>query len=103
MKMSTFLTEQRPRVKSKSRKRRERSAPSDVESIQTEDFENHFQNLMVKQVAQVPITSFDQLMVDSDLETVKSLLVQQKFYDALGRCGEEYHQVSNIRRTLVVN
>ena len=34
------------------------------------------------QVANVPVASFDRMMVDSDLDTVKSLLVHQKFHNA---------------------
>ena len=59
------------------------SGTSDLESVMTEDFERQFHNMMVKQVAQVPITSFDQLIVDSDLDTVQSEVVHNKFRQAL--------------------
>ena len=58
--------------------------PSDLESVRTEDFEKQFHNIMVKHVASVPITSFDHLMVDSDLDTVKSHIIHERFQSALG-------------------
>ena len=76
----------KPGSKSKRRRKGHMSGPSDHESVMTEDYENHFHNMMVKQVAHVPITSFDQLIVDSDLDTVKSLLVHTKFQNALSKC-----------------
>ena len=61
------------------------SGPSDIDSVKTEDFENQFHTLMVKQVAKVPVRSFDQVMVDSDLDTVRSQLVHEKFQMALSK------------------
>ena len=61
-----------------------RSIPSDLESVRTEDFEKQFHNIMVKHVATVPITSFDHMMVDSDIDTVKSHVIHERFQSALG-------------------
>ena len=36
------------------------------------------------QIGGVPITSFDQLMVDSDVDTVKSHIIREKLRAALG-------------------
>ena len=58
---------------------------SDIESIQTEDFENQFETMVVKQIANVPITTFDRFMVDSDLDTVRSQVIREKFLAALSK------------------
>ena len=39
---------------------------------------------VVPQIGGVPITSFDQLMVDSDVDTVKSHIIREKLRAALG-------------------
>ncbi|XP_074640194.1 uncharacterized protein LOC141898264 [Tubulanus polymorphus] len=51
---------------------------SDLESVRTEDFENNFRHMVVKHVAGVPLTSFDESIVDSDLDTVRSTQVKDK-------------------------
>ncbi|XP_071944958.1 uncharacterized protein [Antedon mediterranea] len=61
------------------------NVPSDVESVQTEDFERRFRNMMVKQVAGVPLTSFDTITIPSDLDSVKSGDVRQTFQTVLKR------------------
>lgn len=55
-----------------------RSRTSDVESVRTEEFQTRYRESKIKQVANVPITSFDRLLVDSDLDTVTSRMVHQK-------------------------
>ncbi|XP_038058815.1 uncharacterized protein LOC119730104 [Patiria miniata] len=70
---------------------RSRHAPnvqSDPESIQTEEYEQRFRSLMVKQVAGVPVKSFDQVTIASDLESVETGMVHEKFQEAL-RKGPE--------------
>ncbi|XP_033123543.1 uncharacterized protein LOC117122149 isoform X2 [Anneissia japonica] len=57
--------------------------PSDVESVQTEDFERRFRHMMVKQVAGVPIMSFDTVTIPSDLDSVKSGDVRETFQTIL--------------------
>ena len=57
------------------------SGPSDLESVKTEDFENQFHSLMVKRATQ----SSNQIMVDSDLETVRSQMIHEKFQNALSK------------------
>ena len=56
---------------------------SDLESVMTEDYEHQFQNVMVKQVANVPITTFDKFLVDSDVDTVRSQYIRDRFQAAL--------------------
>ena len=70
--------------RSEPRRRKSSSGGSDVDSIRTEDYENQFHTTMVKHVAHVPVTTFDRLTVDSDLDTVKSQAVHHKFRTALG-------------------
>ncbi|XP_013384255.1 trichohyalin isoform X8 [Lingula anatina] len=73
------------RPKSKQPKARYKpSSGSDVDSVKTEDFELNFKSLMVKQVAGVPLTSFDPTTIDSDIDTIHTQAVQEKFQQALG-------------------
>jgi hypothetical protein len=81
-----------PRFGSRSKGSSSRKLASDVESIQTEDFEPQFRHLKVKQLASVPITSFDHLMVDSDLDTVNSVKVRQKLQPQI--CEWSYYYSS---------
>ena len=55
----------------------------ETESLKTEDFEGAFRGTIVKRVAGIPITSFDQSNVDSDIDTVKSAFIHDKFQNAL--------------------
>ncbi|XP_022096221.1 restin homolog isoform X5 [Acanthaster planci] len=71
-----------------SRGRHTAIVQSDPESIQTEEYEQRFRSLMVKQVAGVPVKSFDQVTIPSDLESVETGMVHQKFQEAL-RKGPE--------------
>ncbi|CAH1801742.1 unnamed protein product, partial [Owenia fusiformis] len=70
----------------RGRKKKNKSGNiSDPDSVKTEDFERDFHGLMVKQVAGVPITSFDKQAVDSDVDTVKSMLVHNKLHSVLAK------------------
>ena len=60
--------------------RKQPHVQSDADSIMTEDYENQFHTMMVKQVAKVPITNFDQMLIDSDLDTVKSQMIQDRIH-----------------------
>ncbi|XP_071791087.1 uncharacterized protein [Asterias amurensis] len=61
---------------------------SDPESIQTEEYEQRFRSLMVKHVAGVQVKSFDQVSIQSDLESVETGMVHQKFQEALQKGPE---------------
>jgi hypothetical protein len=64
---------------------------TDAMSVRTEDFETQFIRTMqpspVKLVANTPISKFDQFIVDSDVDTVKSQSVRDTFQSALARQG----------------
>ncbi|KAJ8043991.1 hypothetical protein HOLleu_11324 [Holothuria leucospilota] len=51
---------------------------SDKESVQTEDYESHFNHLMVKQLAGVPVRYYDDVTIASDLDSFQSAEVQEK-------------------------
>ena len=61
------------------------SGPSDLESVKTEDFENQFHSLMVKRVSPTTNGSYGQMHVDSDLDTVQSQMIHEKFQSALSK------------------
>ena len=65
---------------------------SDLESVMTEDYENQFHNVMVKQVANVPIMTFDKFLVDSDVDTVRSQYIRDRFQAAMCKSAS----ISNI-------
>lgn len=88
-----------------SRYRRSKSkpnggVPSDLESTKTEDFESAFNTIMVKHVAGVPVTSFDQKNIDSDLDTVRSSYVHEKFKEALASSPCKYNCLISL---MVIN
>ncbi len=76
--------------------------PSDGESVMTEDYENHFQSMMVKQVANVPVVNFDQFMVDSDLDTVRSQVIREKFLSALSEYSVSCNNFANVNFAALV-
>lgn len=51
---------------------------SDRDSVQTEDYESHFNHLMVKQLAGVPLQYYDGVSVASDLDSFQSAEVIEK-------------------------
>jgi hypothetical protein len=58
----------------------------------TEDFENNFSKMNVKHVAGVPLTSFDDMIIDSDLDTVRSSQVRDRLRGFPGK----YHLFSCV-------
>ncbi|XP_072164179.1 uncharacterized protein [Diadema setosum] len=58
---------------------------SDPESIQTEDYEARFRSMMVRRLAGVPLSSFDSVTIQSDLDSVKSAEIKRKFRKAIHR------------------
>ncbi|XP_071479423.1 uncharacterized protein [Diadema antillarum] len=58
---------------------------SDPESIQTEDYETRFRSMMVQRLAGVPLSSFDSVTIQSDLDSVKSAEIKRKFRKAIHR------------------
>ncbi|XP_064646421.1 repetitive organellar protein-like [Lineus longissimus] len=55
----------------------------------TEDFENNFNKINVKHLAGVPLTSFDDNMIDSDLDTVRSSQVRDRLRGFPGKAPSE--------------
>ena len=85
-----------PTKRKRMRNARQSQPPnSDIESIKTEDFENQFQSMVVKQVANVPITTFDRFIVDSDLDTITSQAIRDKFLSALSKLLLKWIALSN--------
>jgi hypothetical protein len=61
-------------------------------SVRTEDFETHFMRSAnsVKLIANTPVTTFDQFIVDSDVDTVASQSVRDSFQNVLARQGNVF-------------
>ncbi|XP_041083533.1 trichohyalin-like isoform X2 [Polyodon spathula] len=56
---------------------------SSLNTITTEEYVDSFQALAVKHVAGVPVKSFDEMTIDSDLDSVKTDRVRKHFQKAL--------------------
>ncbi|XP_070572037.1 cingulin-like isoform X4 [Ptychodera flava] len=66
---------------------------SDAESVMTEDYENSFRQMVVKQVAGVPITSFEDVYIASDLDSIKT----GEIHKAIGHDdGSNYQSESDL-------
>ncbi|XP_078680479.1 uncharacterized protein LOC144915723 isoform X3 [Branchiostoma floridae x Branchiostoma belcheri] len=58
-----------------------------LDTCRTEEYNDRFRRLMVKQVAGVPITSFDTVTVASDLDSVRTDTVRDRFQEVIGGKG----------------
>ncbi|XP_077995644.1 uncharacterized protein LOC144449093 isoform X3 [Glandiceps talaboti] len=73
---------------------KQRSGVSDAESVTTEDFENQFHDMMIKQVAGVPIMSFEDVTIASDLDSVKTGEITKALNDTAD--GSVYQSESDL-------
>eukprot|EP00058_Branchiostoma_floridae_P011153 XP_002596641.1 hypothetical protein BRAFLDRAFT_78465 [Branchiostoma floridae] len=55
-----------------------------LDTCRTEEYNDRFRRMMVKQVAGVPITSFDTVTVASDLDSVRTDTVRDRFQEIIG-------------------